>query len=220
MMKAHCTTSYRQDAVCGWIVLVMVALAGNGTIVRAEERQPQQAEPQGSSQCGSMLPLASSQGELEGVQVETSDIGVYEVFFSQALHADEVQRIDHPQVDFIRGYCYRNVLIVVRQDIKTPHPTGWVQLNFAVADVREAQQELEQALRESDLSKLDDAERRKVVRLRFKSDVPRNNCRVDRLEVNGPEGFMIGFDQFKEDSCRRADDRPQKENREHHRPHH
>jgi hypothetical protein len=40
------------------------------------------------------------------------------------------------------------------------------------------------------------------VRLRLKSDVARNNCRATRLEASGPEGFMIGFDQFKEGSCK------------------
>lgn len=200
--------------------MVMVALPCSGAVIRAEEGQPQQAGSQGHSQCGPSLPSASLRSELEGIQIETSDIGLYELFLSQVLHADEVQRIDHPQVDFIRGYCYRNVLIVVRQDIKTPRPTGWVQLNFAVAEVGEVQQQLEQALQESDLAKTADAERRKVVHLRMKPDVPRNNCRVDRLEVNGPEGFMIGFDRIKEGSCKRVDDRPQQENREHNRPHH
>lgn len=200
--------------------MMMVSFAGSGTIVRAEEEQPQPAGSQGYSQCGPSLLSTSSRGELEGVQIETSDIGLYELFLSQVLHADEVQRLDHPQVDSIRGYCYRNLLIVVRQDMKTPRPTGWVQVNFSVANVGDVQQQLEQALRDSDVAKLSDAERAKVVRLRFKSDVSRNNCRVDRLEVNGPEGFMIGFDQFKEGSCRRLDDSPQQEKREHNRPHH
>ena len=199
---------------------MMVALAGSGTTVRADDVQLQQAGLQGDSKCAPSLPSASSRSELEGIQIETSDIGLYELFLSQALHADEVQRIDHPQVDFIRGYCYRNVLIVVRQDVRTPRPTGWVQLNFSVADVGDVQKQIEQALRDSDMAKLADAERTKVIRLRFKPDVPRNNCRVDRLEVNGPEGFVIGFDQFKEGSCKTADNRPQKENQEHNRPHH
>lgn len=196
-----------------------VGCAGSsGTAVRAEEVQPHQVTVPSHSMCGGALSVASG-GELEGVQIETGDIRLYELFFSQVLHADEVQRIDHPQVDFIRGYCYRNVLIVVRQDLKMPRPTGWVQVNFAVADVGEVQQQVEHALRESNVAKLDEPEWTKVVRLRFKPDVPRSDCRVDRLEVNGPEGFMIGFDEFKEGSCKRPD-RGQKENQEHNRPHH
>jgi hypothetical protein len=197
-----------------------ILTGGEATNAHAEEGSPQQAGLQGSSQCGPMLPSKSSQGELEGIQIESSDIGLYELFFSQIVHANEVQRIDHPQIDVIRGYCYRNMLIVIRQDLKTPRPTGWVQVNFSVSDVGDVQKQIEQALRDSDLATVDEAERRKVVRLRFKPDVPRNNCRVDRLEVNGPEGFMIGFDQFKAGSCKRTDDRPQKDNQEHNRPHH
>jgi hypothetical protein len=220
VMNRYSMGPQRHFLVWAWIVMMMVALPGSGTTVRAEEGPPQQAGLQGYSKCGPSLPSASSRSELEGIQVESSDIGLYELFFSQVLHADEVQRIDHPQIDFIRGYCYRNVLIVVRQDVKTPRPTGWIQVNFAVADVGDVRKHIEHALLESHVAKLDDAERAKIARLRFKPDVSRNNCRVDRLEVSGPEGFMMGFDQFKEGSCKRADDRPQKENREPNRPHH
>lgn len=221
MMNAYGATPYRQYVVCGWMVMAMAILTGGEpTGAHAEEGPPQQAGSQGSSQCGPVLPSKSSQGELEGIQIESSDIGLYERFFSQILHADEVQHIDHPQIDFIRAYCYRNTLIVVRQDLKTPRPTGWVQINFSVADVGDVQKRIEQALRDSDLATVDEAERRKVVRLRFKPDVPRNNCRVDRLEVNGPEGFMIGFDHVKDGSCKNPDSTSQKENREHNRPHH
>lgn len=210
----------RCSMALAWISVVVVSLFAGEKALRGEDMQVQPANLQSDAVCGTSPPSASSPPELAGLQIETSDIGLHERFFLQALHAPEVQRIDHPQVDLIRGYCYRNVLIVVRQDIKTPRPTGWVQLNFAVADVGMVQQQLEQALRDSDLAKVDEAERKKVVRLRYKPDVPRNNCRVDRLEVNGPEGFMIGFDQVKKDSCKRADDQPQKENREFNRPHH
>lgn len=210
----------QRSFACVGIIVAVVVLACSNATVRAEDGPPQTANVRSDSPCRSSVPVTSSGGELEGVQVETSDIGLYELFLSQVLHADEVQRIDHPQVDSIRGYCYRNVLIVVRQDVKTPRPTGWVQVNFSVADVGDVQQQIEQALRESDVAKQADAERAKVVRLRFKSDVPRNNCRVDRLEVNGPEGFMIGFDQFKEGSCKKAEERPQKDSRDHNRPHH
>lgn len=206
--------------VWAWIVMVMVALLGSGTTVRAEEGPPEQASSQGHSKCGPSLPSASSRSELEGIQIETSDIGLYELFLSQVVHADEVQRIDHPQIDFIRGYCYRNVLIVVRQDVKTPRPTGWVQVNFSVADVGDVQKQIERALRDSDVAKLDDAERAKVVRLRLKSDVSRSNCRAARLEVSGPEGFMIAFDQFKEGSCKTEGKETQSKSGDHDRPHH
>ena len=69
---------------------------------------------------------------LESVQVETSDIRLYEQFFEAVLQAPVVQRADHPRADSLRGYCYRDVLIVVRQDFRTPRPTGWVQINFLV----------------------------------------------------------------------------------------
>jgi hypothetical protein len=203
-----------------WGLLAVGVLVVCTTAVWADNVFVPKADPQRYSMCGSSSRVEPSHDQLEGVQIETSDIGLYEHLFTQVLHAEEVQRIDHPQVDHLRGYCYRNMLIVVRQDINTPRPTGWVQVNFSVADVGILQQELEQALRESDLAQLDVAERTKIVRLRLKPDVPRNRCRVTRLEVNGPEGFMIGFDQVKEGSCK-ADGQPnQSDNRDPHRPHH
>ena len=138
---------------------------------------------------------------LEGLQVETADIQSHELLFETILHAQPVMRIDHPQVDHIRGYCYRNVLIVVRQDLKTPRPTGWVQINFAVSDAAAVKEEIDGALQTSPVAQRDEAERSKIVRIRLKPDVPRNNCRASRLEVSGPEGFMVGFDQFKEGTC-------------------
>ena len=200
-----------------WTVVALVVLIGSGTTVWTDDTEARQASSPSDSLC---VPSASSHGDLEGVQVETSDIGLHERFFLQVLHAREVQRIDHPQIDFLRSYCYRNVLIAIRQDVKTPRPTGWIQVNFSVADVGEVQQELERALRESDVAKLDDAERTKVVRLRFKPDVPRNNCRVARLEVNGPEGFMLGFDQIKEGSCKTEEQTIQRDNQDQPRQHH
>ena len=199
------------------IVAALVALAGSGTIVWADDTDARQANLSNEPLC---VPSASSHGELESIQIETSDIGLHERFFSRVLHAREVQRIDHPQVDSLRSYCYRDVLVVVRQDLKTPRPTGWVQLNFSVADVGELQQQLEHVLQESDFAQLDDAERTKIVRLRFKPDVPRNNCRVARLEVNGPEGFMIGFDQIKEGSCKTDEPSLQRGSQKQPRPHH
>jgi hypothetical protein len=75
----------------------------------------------------------------ESVQVETSDITRYEQFFEAVLHAPVVQSLDHPQMDRLRGYCYRGVLIVIRQDLRTARPTGWVQINFTVSDVAAVQ---------------------------------------------------------------------------------
>ena len=69
----------------------------------------------------------------EGVQIETADITLYELFFETVLQAQRVQTMEHPQVDRLRGYCYRDVLIVVRQDLKSARPTGWVQITFLLA---------------------------------------------------------------------------------------
>lgn len=205
---------------CAWMAVVMGSLAVSETAVWADTVQAQQGSVQSESRCVTSLQPATSREGLQGIQLETSDMAPYELFFVKVLHAKEVQRIDHPQIDLLRGYCYRNVLIVVRQDVKTPRPTGWVQVNFSVADVGALQQEVEQALRESDVAKLDDAERAKVIRLRLKADVPRNNCRVARLEVSGPEGFMIGFDQLKGGSCKTEETQTQSKSGEHDRPHH
>ncbi len=138
----------------------------------------------------------------EGVQIETSDITLYELFFETILQAKRVQTMEHPQVDRLRGYCYRNLLIVVRQDLKTARPTGWVQINYVVPDVTAVQQELEQSYRTSPVAQRDETERTKIVRFKLKTDVRRGDCRAVRLEVGGPEGFMVGFDQVKEGSCK------------------
>ena len=132
-----------------------------------------------------------SKGEgFENVQIETSDIRLHEQLFEQVLHAPAVQRLDHPQTDYLRTYCYHGILIVIRQDLRTPRPTGWVQLNFIVSDVAHVQQELEWASQT-----LNEKERQQVARFRMKRDVMRGQRKVDRLEVYGPEGFLIGFDQ-------------------------
>ena len=131
----------------------------------------------------------------DGVQVETSDIGLFEQFFEIVLQAPLVQHADHPQADRLRGYCYRGVLIVVRQDLRTVRPTGWVQLNFRVSNVKAVQEEIERVYRGSSIAQLAEADRSKIVRFRFKRDVMRGDRKVSRFEVAGPEGFMIGFDQ-------------------------
>jgi hypothetical protein len=106
--------------------------------------------------------------------------------------------LDHPLTDYIRAYCFRGVLVVIRQDLRTPRPTGWVQINFVVKDVAAVQRELESAYRTGPLSQLIEPERDKIVRFRMKPGVMRGNRKVDRLEVYGPEGFLIGFDQHHE----------------------
>ena len=105
------------------------------------------------------------------MQVETSDITRYEQFFESVLHAPVVQRMDHPQVDSLRGYCYRGVLIVVRRDLRTPRPTGWVQINFTVSDVAAVQAEVEGHIGHLALSQLAEEERMKIVRFRLKPEV-------------------------------------------------
>jgi hypothetical protein len=214
MRRQQCSMAW------AWIVVTMGSLAVSETAVWVDTVQAQRGSVQSESMCGASLQSASSREGLQGIQLETSDMAPYELFFVKVLHGEEVQRIDHPQIDLLRGYCYRNVLIVVRQDVRTPRPTGWVQVNFSVADVGAVQRQIERALRESDVAQLDDAARAKVVRLRLKSDVSRNNCRAARLEVSGPEGFMIGFDQFKEGSCKTEETQTQSKSGEHDRPHH
>jgi len=131
------------------------------------------------------------------VQVETTDIALFEKFFESVLRAPLVQRADHPQADRLRGYCYRGVLVVVRQDLRMARPSGWVQLNFRVSDVAKVQEEIEGEYRTSSVSQLEEADRIKIVRFRLKPDVMRGDRKVARYEVGGPEGFMIGFDQDK-----------------------
>lgn len=154
------------------------------------------ADQHQTGSAGSMSSIDES-ASFENVQIETSDLVRHERFFEAVLRAPNVQRMDHPQVDSLRGYCYRGVLIVVRQDLRTPRPTGWVQINFSVSDVTAVQEELERSVRASSLSELSEDERAKVVRFRLKPDVMRGSRKAIRLEVFGPEGFMIGFDQYK-----------------------
>jgi len=162
--------------------------------------QPQHHQFDLASQERSCTAAIQGPASLEGfesVQVETSDITRHEQFFETVLHAPVVQSMDHPQVDSLRGYCYRGVLIVVRQDLRTPRPTGWVQINFAVSDVAAVQEEVESSYRASALSQLAEEEHTKIVRFRLKPEVSRGHRKATRFEVTGPEGFMIGFDQYK-----------------------
>lgn len=148
--------------------------------------------------CGGSPNNAGS--SLDSIQIETSDLKAFEVFFADVLKALLIERRDHPDKDSIRGYCYRGVRIIVRRDHAMPRPTGWVQINFTVQDVSAVQRELEAALKNSPVASLNAIERDKIARVRLKPDVRRGDRRGIRLEVSGPEGFMIGFNQYKEEA--------------------
>ena len=180
-------------SVSALLIAVTAALAED--MPQIQRRQADSASQERS--CKAAIHGPGSLEGFESVQVETSDITRHEQFFESVLHAPVVLRLDHPQVDRLRGYCYRGVLIVVRQDVRTPRPTGWVQINFRVLDVAALQGELEQAYRASSVYRLSEEDRAKIVRFRLKPDVMRGDRHVIRLEVAGPEGFMIGFDQDK-----------------------
>src|SRR5205085_510802 len=122
------------------------------------------------SSCRTASDATHAESEFDGIQIETSDVTLYEEFF-QILQARLAQHVDHPQTDKVRGYCYRGVEIVVRQDIVKPRPTGWVQVNFAVQDVTALKDELEKAYAASPVSKREELERLKVIRFRLKPDV-------------------------------------------------
>jgi hypothetical protein len=176
-------------------LLIAVMAASAEDVSQIQHRQADSASQERS--CKAAIQGPGSLEGFESVQVETSDITRHEQFFESVLHAPVVQRMDHLQVDSLRGYCYRGVLIAVRQDLRTPRPTGWVQINFMVSDVAALQGELEQAYRASSVYQLSEEDRAKIVRFRLKPDVMRGDRPVIRLEVAGPEGFMIGFDQDK-----------------------
>ena len=175
--------------------LIAVPTASAEDVPQAQHHQTDSASQE--RPCIAAIQGSDFLGGFESVQVETSDITRHEQFFESVLHAPVVQRMDHPQVDSLRGYCYRGVLIVVRQDLRTPLPTGWVQINFTVSDVAAVQAEVEGAYRASTLSQLAEEERTKIVRFRLKPEVSRGHRKATRFEVTGPEGFMIGFDQYK-----------------------
>lgn len=181
--------------ICTSAFLIAVTAASAEEVPQAQHHQTDSASQEQS--CTAAIQGPAFLGGFESVQVETSDITRYEQFFESVLHAPVVQRMDHPQMDSLRGYCYRGVLIVVRQDLRTPRPTGWVQINFTVSDVAALQGELEQAYRASSVYQLSEDDRAKIVRFWLKPDVMRGGRQVIRLEVGGPEGFMIGFDQVK-----------------------
>jgi hypothetical protein len=138
---------------------------------------------------------ASTTEGFSNIQIETSDITLHERLFEQVFHAPSIQRLDHPQADVIRVYCLRDVVVTIRQDLRHPHQTGWVQINFWVKNVESIHETLEAAVRESAFAQLAETDRDKIVRFRMKPGVMRGHRKVDRLEVYGPEGFLIGFDQ-------------------------
>ena len=103
-----------------WTELIgLLAIVGTLAVPMGEARGEENRSKAGHRGHDSTCSLSSSSPStleaLESIQVETSDIAVYERFFSQVLRAPEVERVDHPQRDTLRGYCYRDVLIVVRQ---------------------------------------------------------------------------------------------------------
>ncbi|MEI8014097.1 MAG: VOC family protein [Nitrospira sp.] len=177
------------------VLLIAVTAASAEGAPQTQHHQVDSASHEGS--CNAAIQGPGSHEGFESVQVETSDITRYEQFFESVLHAAAVQSLDHPQVDHLRGYCYRGLLIVVRQDLRTARPTGWVQINFAVSDVAAVQAEVEGSYRASMLTQLAEEERTKIVRFRLKPEVSRGHRKAIRFEVTGPEGFMIGFDQYK-----------------------
>ena len=177
------------------VLLIALTAASAEDVPQIQHHQADSASHEGS--CAAEIQGPAVLGGFESLQVETSDITRYEQFFESVLRAPVVQRMDHPQVDSLRGYCYRGVLIVVRQDLRTPRPTGWVQINFTVSDVAAVQAEVEGSYRTSTLSQLAEGERTKIVRFRLKPEVSRGHRKAIRFEVTGPEGFMIGFDQYK-----------------------
>lgn len=183
---------YRLAAFIG----ILVGSLGQ-SVIRAEDSLSTHPHPTLMQTSEASCRLTGREG-FENIQIETSDIRLHEQLFEQVLSVPAVHRLDHPLTDSLRAYCFRGVLVVIRQDLRTPRPTGWVQINFIVKDVAAVQRELESAYRAGPLSRLSEPERDKIVRFRMKQDVTRGNRKVDRLEVYGPEGFLIGFDQPRE----------------------
>ena len=177
------------------VFLIAVTTASAEDMPQIQHRPVDSVPHEGS--CHAAIQGPGSLEGFESVQIETSEITGHEQFFESVLQASVALRMDHPQRDSLRGYCYRGLLIVVRQDLRSPRPTGWVQINFTVSDVAAVQRELEQAYRASPVYQLSEEARARIVRFRLKPDVMRGNRQVIRLEVAGPEGFMIGFDQDK-----------------------
>ncbi|MBS0169993.1 MAG: VOC family protein [Nitrospira sp.] len=191
---------------CGLLALSAPAWAGEESQSHAALPSSETASTQRSSSL-SCLQDGGDQGargvgqdaapaQFEYIQIETSDIARHELFFEKILQAERRETIDHPQKDAIRGYCYRHVHVVIRQDVQHPRPTGWVQLNFEVPDARAVHAELSQISERSLPATMSEEERQQVVRFKLKPEVTRGHRKAVRLEVYGPEGFLIGFDQY------------------------
>jgi len=180
-----------------WFVGMAMSAVLSVTLLANGQESSHESHKQQATRCQVSDGETSFASGLESVQIETSDIRSFQQFFELVLETAPVEQVEHPGTDSLRGYCYRGVLIIVRQDFRTPRPTGWVQLNFNVQDVASVQEKLEGAYRASPLFQLQEAERAKIVHFRLKPNVMRSGRQVIRLEVSGPEGFMIGFDQTK-----------------------
>jgi hypothetical protein len=186
--------------ICAFSFLGASAMLAIGIVGAEEPAQSRHHQSDAGSReaaCKQAAADSAASEAFDGIQVETSDIGLFEQFFQVILQAPLIQHAEHPHADRLRGYCYRGVRVVVRQDLRTARPAGWVQLNFRVSDVSAVQQEIEQHFHVSSIARLSEAERNRIVRFRFKADVMRGEQKVARFEVAGPEGFMIGFDQVK-----------------------
>ncbi|ULA60632.1 MAG: exported protein of unknown function [Nitrospira sp.] len=193
-------------ALCGLLALSAPVWAEEPSSVRPATPSAESEQPVSSSRhsCGPEYRVAGAStsgsetipAHFEYIQIETSDIRLYETFFEKILRAENNEVIDHPQKDVIRGYCYRNVHIVIRQDVQHPRPTGWIQLNFAVPDARSVYADLSAVSDRSFPATILEEERQKVVRFKLKPEVTRGQRKAVRLEVYGPEGFLVGFDQY------------------------
>lgn len=179
----------RRCVVLGMVVALSVPVSGYSADGAGSPHE-------GHSQMSPVSSACLSGAGVESVQIETSDLAPYEQFFD-IVKAPVIEQREHPGRDRLKGYCYRGLSIVVRQDLQQPRPTGWVQINFSVPDAAAVQQELERSYQASPVAKLGESERNAIIRFRLKPEVKRGDRQAVRLEVFGPEGFMIGFNQYK-----------------------
>ena len=83
------------------LIAVTISSAEDETPIR--HRQADWASPK--RLCKSAIRDPGSLEEFERMQVETSVITRHEQFFEFVLHAAVVQRMEHPQMDHLLGYC-------------------------------------------------------------------------------------------------------------------
>ena len=81
--------------------MIAVTAASAEEVAQTQHHQADSASYEGL--CNAVIQDPGSHEGLESVQVETSDITRHEQFFESVLHAPVVQRLDHPQVDSLRG---------------------------------------------------------------------------------------------------------------------